>query len=157
MSQGNPTDHEAFVYASQYILTGDQTKSFRAAFPNTKAKPEIVWSKASVFHGFGKVQERIKSLNDDQAKKDKEVFDISVEKLKKVLFDVMHQGLDPVDGKAQLSAVVSAVTEVNRMNGNHAAVKSEQTGPDGGPIKTENKVTWNVQPVKAIDKDESDA
>ena len=37
----------------------------------------------------------------------------------------------PTDPKA----VVSALSEINRMNGNHAPVKSELSGPNGGPLE----------------------
>ncbi len=62
MSQANPTDAETDAYAGHYVLHGDQSKAFRVAFPDSKAKPEAIHAKASAFHKINKVQLRIDEL-----------------------------------------------------------------------------------------------
>ena len=63
MSQSNPTKSEIDKYSSHYVLHGDQTASFRVAFPKSKAKPETTHEAASRFHSKCKVQTRIKELS----------------------------------------------------------------------------------------------
>ena len=71
-----------------------------------------------------KVRSRLAEMQTEQAERDEIEFDLSVSELKETLKRVMDTGLSGDDtGKLNLSAVVSAVSEVNRMNGNHAAAK----------------------------------
>jgi len=63
MSQSNPTKSEIDKYASHYVLHGDQSSSFRIAFPKSKAKAETIHEAASRFHSKNKVQTRIKELS----------------------------------------------------------------------------------------------
>lgn len=63
MSQSNPTDVELDAYCGNYVLYGDQSRAFRVAFPDSKAKPESVHEVASRFHSIVKVQSRIKELS----------------------------------------------------------------------------------------------
>ena len=60
MSQGNPTDHEIDVYATEYVLNNDQTAAWRKAYPDSKASDGVVWTKASLMHKRDKVQKRIR-------------------------------------------------------------------------------------------------
>lgn len=142
MSQANPTDHEADVYAAEYVLTGDQSKAFRKAFPNSNAKPEVLWSKASTLFKNGKVQERIGKLQKEQAEKDKKEFDLSAEQIKKMLVETFQASIkEKVDRYGNAvpnapAAAVSALAEINRMNGNHASTKTEITNPDGSLTPT---------------------
>ncbi len=62
MSQSNPTDHEATRYAESYVLYGNQSRAFRNAFPQCKAKADSVHVKASNMHRIDKVQLRIEEL-----------------------------------------------------------------------------------------------
>lgn len=59
MSQQKPTEVEADIYARNYVEHGDQTRAFRATFPNSKAKQESLHQKASAFHKIVEVQSRI--------------------------------------------------------------------------------------------------
>lgn len=63
MSQANPTDIECTKYAENYVLYGDQSRAFRAAFPDSKATPESINVKAVEFHKIVKVQLRIAELH----------------------------------------------------------------------------------------------
>ena len=62
MSQGRPTDSETDKYSGSYVLYGCQSTAFRAAFPKSKAKAEVIHISASKFHGLAKVQLRIAEL-----------------------------------------------------------------------------------------------
>ena len=125
MSQSTPTDHEVDVYAGEFVLTGDKSKSWRKTFPNSKAKQDVIWTNAQKMHNFTQVLARIGELQGEIAQKDAEEFDMSVAELKEKLRDVMEAGMElDSSGKRQgLGAVTSAISEVNRMNGNHAAQK----------------------------------
>jgi hypothetical protein len=137
VSQSRPTDPEANAYAESYVLYGDQSKAWRIAFPSSKAKPKAVHEKASTFHRIEKVQQRIKEIRQTLKIQAEEKFQISSEQLQKTLAMVMKKGLaEKIDAQGNkvahaLPAVVSAVGEINKMNGNHAAVKSDLTSSDG--------------------------
>ena len=62
MSQANPTESEIDIYAGNYVLHGDQSASFRIAFPKSKAKAETIHTAASLFHDLPKVYQRIEEL-----------------------------------------------------------------------------------------------
>ena len=83
MSQRSPTDNEAFILASEYIQHGDKTKSFRVAFPNSKANHKSQQERASKSFDTAKVRSRIKSLQKLSKKNSEEEFTMSVSKLKK--------------------------------------------------------------------------
>jgi hypothetical protein len=89
MSQGNPTQHEIDIYAGEFVLTGDKSKSWRKTFPNSKAKNNIVWSNACKMHSIAKVLERVIELQAETAKKDAVEFDLSATELKGYLKRVM--------------------------------------------------------------------
>lgn len=142
MSQGNPTQHEIDTYCAEWILNGgDQSKAWRKAYPNSDMNDDGVWVSASRMHKMPKVQLRLAEMQAAQAEKDAADFDMSAHQLKEVLKKVMDAGLSgKVDSEgnsapANLSATVSAVSEFNRMSGNHAATKSEITGKNGGAIE----------------------
>ena len=138
MSQSSPTQHEIDVYAGEFVMGGDKTKAWRKAFPISKAKPEAAHVAAQRMHNRSKVLLRIDELRVKTAEKDAVEFDMSVSQLKETLSRVMAAGLEQDDsGKYQgLGAANGAVSEFNRMCGNHAATKTELTGKDGGAIET---------------------
>ena len=65
MAQANPTDVEATKYAESFILYGDKTRAFRAAFPDSKAAKESQNVKAVDLHNTVKVQLRIEELREN--------------------------------------------------------------------------------------------
>ena len=137
MSQSRPTEYEANAYAESYVLYGDQSRAFRCAFPNSKGKPHSTHTKASKFHPLVDVQSRIEELRLTIKEQAEDKFNLSVEFLQRTLATVIEKGLENKDDALgnevphAVPAVVSAVTEVNKMNGNHAAVKSDLTSSDG--------------------------
>lgn len=141
MSQQNPTDVEATTYAESYILYGDQTRAFRSTFPDAKCNQKVANEKASGLHKTTKVVERIKDLRVIAKRMAEDEFKISAADLQKTLALVIKKGLgDKTDAQQNtvaqnLPAVVSAVGEVNRMNGNHAPTKLGIGGDPGNPIR----------------------
>ncbi|WP_428613354.1 terminase small subunit [Pseudoalteromonas sp.] len=79
MSQANPTQAEIDKYAGHYVLYGDQSKAFRHAFPDSKAKAETIHTKASLLHDQEKVQQRIKELSIAAAEKADKEFKLDAE------------------------------------------------------------------------------
>jgi len=145
MSQMRPTDVEADTYAKDFIVNGDQTRAFRAVFPDTTALPATVHSKASTFHKCEKVQKRIKTLRDKLLAQSEEEFGLSVSKIKSMLAQAANLGLEIKNDAlgnsipVSIAGTVSALSEINRMDGNHAAVKHLIGGdPDAEPITTKN-------------------
>ena len=140
MSHRRPTRHEIDAYCAEWILNGgDQSKAWRKAYPNSDAANDTLRVKACRMHKMDNVRIVLAQMQAAQAEKDEEEFDLSVSALKRTLKSVMDAGLSgKVDSEgnsspSNLSAVVSAVGEVNRMNGNHAA--SKIAGHDGGAIE----------------------
>ena len=122
MSQRNPTDEEATKLASEYIQHGDQTRAFRAAFPDSKATDKTISERASKTFDLSKVRTRIEQLQTISKKNSEEEFTMSVAELKKVLATVIKKTIK-LDGN--MSAAVSAVREFNSMDGNHAVEKRQ--------------------------------
>jgi hypothetical protein len=137
MSQSRPTDAQATAYAENYVLYGDQSRAFRVAFPGSKGKPESIHQKASVFHKLVKVQSMIAELRVVMQKQSEEEFCITVSTLKESLVKAIKRGLDDkVDQQGNqvpisIPGAVSAIAEINKMDGNHAAVKSDLSSSDG--------------------------
>ena len=142
MSQGNPTQHEIDTYAGEFVLTGNKTASWRKAYPNSKAKNEAVHVSAQKMHNLAKVLVRIGELQAETAEQDAEEFDLSVSQLKKYLSQVIDAGLeiDSLGKRGGLTAVTGAIAELNRMNGNHAATKSEVKVTDVTPEQRKNRI-----------------
>lgn len=166
MSQSRPTDAQATAYAESYVLYGDQSRAFRVAFPGSKAKAEAVHARASTLHRVGKVQVRIEELNEMAKKQAEEKFCITTESLQRTLSEVMDAGLkskkvvrtdeegneyiDDTETAQNLSAVVSAVSEVNKMNGNHAATRLALGGDPENPMQV---VTMSPEQYKQARKE----
>ena len=133
MSQSTPTDHDIEVYTSSFILVDDQSGAWRKTYPNSKASDKVVWEKASRFHKLDKVQARIRQKQDEIARSDAKDFDISYEAQVSRCLKILELGTKPKydkDGNEvaqNLSAAQSAINELNKMAGHHAAAKHEVT------------------------------
>ena len=143
MSQNSPTDMEANCYAEEWVLYGDRTRAWRKTFPNSKATEKSHHEKASVFHKIVKVQTRIKELQSILKEQSEEEFTLSTGELKKLLATAIQKGLkDRTDAHGNkvpvsVSGAVSAIAEINKMDGNHAVTKVALGGdPDAPPIET---------------------
>ena len=63
MSFGKPTEVQAIKYAESFVLYGDKTRAIRAAFPDSKATPSSLSTKAIDFHKLVNVQLMIDLLH----------------------------------------------------------------------------------------------
>ena len=155
MSQGNPTDLEIDRFAEAIVLHGStQTDAFRAAFPDSKAKPETINRKAVDVFRLDKVQARIEDLRQQSRDEFQKHFGATVEWKTKMLMKAVELGYSVrVDDKGNeipngIGAAVSAIAEMNRMSGDHAAikqdVKNDITGSPG---------VWQLELVDSTKKD----
>lgn len=137
MSQTDPTQQECNRYARAWMEKNDMTRSWRAAFPESKAKDKSANERASVFHKHIKIQSRIDQLEQASKKQSEEEFLVSVSDLKKMLVTCYKKGVTDKKDKdgnktpVNLTASVSAITELNKMDGNHATKKIDLTNSDG--------------------------
>lgn len=88
MTQTVPTDAEATAYAENYTLYGNQSRAFRAAFPDSRAAQETIHVKASIFHAINKVQIRVSEVADQIAKQAKEEFKLDIHYVAKRLAEI---------------------------------------------------------------------
>ena len=120
------TDRERRA-ADHYILYGVKSDAYRHAYSTENMKEETVHRETAVVFGRPRVQMYILERQRGQAKE----FDMQVHEIKKILAGVAARCLKdktdmmgnkvPIDPKA----VVQAMSEINRMNGNHAPIKNQ--------------------------------
>ena len=133
MSQTNPTSFQINAYAESYVLYGDQSRAWRVTFSDSKAKPDSVNQRASKFHSIVKVQSRIEGIRQRLSKQSEVEFDISVSDLKRMLVIAAQGGLKKkVDAQKNevlnnIAGAVSAIAEINRMDGNHNPIETINT------------------------------
>lgn len=136
MSQRNPTDQEANDYAVSWLLKNCESTAFRAAFPDTNAKPTTINSKASLFHKLGKIRERIEELEAVAKKNHEKEFAFTAEGIEDMLMRAARIGMRKKKDKyndelpINLNASVSALQEINHMRGHHAKTRSELSFED---------------------------
>jgi len=139
MSLRKPTKPQVNRYAESFVLYGDKSKALLAAFPKTSMSSGTLNTAASAYHKLLQVCCRVEELQNIAKTSGEDEFDLSVGQLKKTLSEVMEKGLGVEAAKGSkgsppnLGAVVSAVAELNRMDGNHAAVKHAIGGADDLP------------------------
>lgn len=105
MSQSRPTDHEADAYAQSYVLYGDQSRAFRAAFPRSTAKPKSIHERASKFHLITKVQSRLAELAPKLAEVAEERFKIDAEYVMRRIVEIDQMDVSDIfndDGSIKL-------------------------------------------------------
>jgi hypothetical protein len=138
MSQANPSDAEIDAYAKSWVSVKNcQSTAWRAAFPDSKAAPETVHARASLMHKQHKVQIRIAEYQKLSREQSEEEFAVSVADIKKRLLEAADLGAK-IKKDAQgnsvphsIQGLVSALAEINKMDGNHAATKTDLTNSDG--------------------------
>jgi hypothetical protein len=131
MSQANPTQKEVEDYAQAYVLgdaKGDQSKSWRTAFPKSKASENSVWQLASKFHSIIEVQSRIKELSTSAQERAVDKFNVTVDSLICELEEVRGAAL----AAGQYSPSVSAIMGKAKLAGLDVD-KVEISGADMSP------------------------
>jgi len=133
VSQTRPTNAEVTCLAAEFVIHGSQVKAWRKTYPTSKAKKDTKHQKASVVFSLAKVKKRIEQLEKLSKTNSEEEFTMSVSQIKKVLATAIQKGIkDKIDAQGNhiahnLSAAVSAASELNRMDGNHAPAKTDLT------------------------------
>lgn len=155
MSQRTPTEVEINKYSESFVLYGDQSRAWRATFPDAKCQPENVYTKASLMHGMAKVGQRIDEIRSKLKKQTEEEFSITTSDLKKMLVIAAQGGLvKRIDAQQNnvlnnISGAVSAISEINRMDGNHYQYKSdEENKGNAQPLVINFEVAPAIKEVK---------
>lgn len=131
MSVRKPSQKQIDAFAVEFIQSNDRSKSFYAAFPDTKASPKTVQENACKIAKMPKVRTRIEKLRAELSKQTEVEFKISVQDLKQRLIDIANAGCELKTDKEgnqvpiNLTAATAAIAELNRMDGNHAATKQK--------------------------------
>ena len=153
MSQAKPTDAQIDAYASHYVIHGVQAEAWRVAFPDNKAKPETQHVKASEFHSLDKVQRRVEELRQIARRQSERDFGIDSRRVKQMLTWIANRGIADAAGSMDdagrlphdMAASIRALTEINKMDGNHAATKVALGGdPDAPPMEMDVRVTRKI-------------
>lgn len=144
MSQANPTDIEADLYANNFIKFGDKTKALKSAFPNSTANQNTSNKQASLFHNLPKIPPRIKVLQEQAEEIAKKEYKWSVTQRLDDLMEIKERGMELDMGAPGLSVAVKAVNEANKMLGGHDPEKKDITS---GGDKINN---WIIQPVEKV-------
>lgn len=157
--KGEITPERIEAFARSYVLgSNSQAQAWRDAHPNSKAKDESVHVAATRFAADPRVKLRIKELEIESRKQSEEEFKVTAAQKKQALLSIITQAallkadltpkdLQDPDIKPQYSAAVAAIAELNRMDGDHAAIKQEvKNNITGSPG------VWQVELVKPKDK-----
>lgn len=125
-------------FAQFYALEGRASPAYRHAYSTANCVAATVASNAQQVLNRVHVQLRIfelQSLKDD-------AFKITARKKKMFLLKIIETQLQTVGEeddqiiRGDLKAAISAISELNKMDGHLAASKKEITGKDGSPIET---------------------
>jgi len=150
MSQRRPTVVEIERFAKAIVLDGKtQADAFRAAFPDSTAKPETAQRNAVLLASLPSVRTRIEELKQQAKEEFQKHFGATLEWKTRMLMKAVELGYSVrIDDKGNeipngISAAVSAISELNRMSGDHAPTKSELSGRNGAPIETDNQ--WTIK------------
>lgn len=126
MSQLNPSHEQANTYAAAWIKKDHMQEAFDAAFPDSTANKQSRMEKASRLHKHPKIKEAIKKLQAAAQRSAERKIGFTVDKLKEKLVKAINLGLKlkkDIHGNKvphSISGAVSAISEYNRMEGNHA-------------------------------------
>lgn len=114
-------------FAQQYVLTGNASEAFRQSYDSKNMKSETVTEKASRLLKQYNISTRVKELQKEQIK----AFTVSAEDKKKVLWDLIVTCAETDDESNKIknpNAVISAISELNKMDGDLAAIKTQLSG-----------------------------
>ena len=144
MSQSKPTNEQANTYAQAFIKHGNQTKAFKAAFPNSTATQNSSFQKASNLHKTVKVQSSILELQKEAEAIAKDEFKWEANERLKTLKSICDDGMASKNDMIGHGVAIRAISEANKMTGEHAAEKKDFTS---GGEKLNN---WIIHPVEKV-------
>lgn len=114
-------------FCQQYILTGNASEAYRQAYSTANMKPEAIKVNASKLLKSTNVALTIESLREETKKE----FTVSAEQKRRMLYElaINCSQVSPESGKpVNPTATVSAIAELNKMDGDLAAIKTELKG-----------------------------
>ncbi len=157
MSQRRPTDSELTAYASELVNYGVQTRAWRKAFPRSTVDEKRACGNASTFHKLPSVRRACAEMERRASLALEREFDISASDIRKRLVDAADSGAERrTDAQGNIVPIniagsVSALSEINRMNGNHAATKTEHSGTVAVTELTDNQLNSRIARLLAGD------
>jgi phage terminase small subunit len=133
-------DPKKEIACKEYVLNGgDRYKAYRKAYPHSvKWKDKTVWSRASELFADGEVQGRVEELQAKAREIAETKLNITFEQKQRWLKSVIERSLqheqardeegNPIGAfKFNAAAFISAINELNKMDGDHAASKVDMT------------------------------
>ncbi len=114
-------------FCQQYILTGSYTEAYRRAYDTSKMKVGTIQTNAKNLAKKNPIAIRISELQEEGKKE----FTVSAEQKRKMLYELALScsQVSPETGKpVNPGATVSAIAELNKMDGDLAAIKTELKG-----------------------------
>lgn len=115
------------AFAQAYVKTGSLIQAYRSAY-NTKSSDDAVKANAAKVLKNTTVALRVSELQEKAKKVADKKFEITAEIKMGYLLKVVEAGLESFDESGKpfnLSAVTSAIAELNKMAGDHAPTKTE--------------------------------
>ena len=128
-------------FSLKFIECGNASEAYRHAYNAGRMKQEVIAVKACELLKNGNVAVRVETLRAEAQERTQ----ITVEDKKLWLKEVIERSLNHVEvknhegegtGEYRFGAgdVIRAVNELNKMDGDHSAVKNEHTGANGEPL-----------------------
>lgn len=140
------TDAEVEAFSQEYAISGDCNRAYLVAKPNTKAKPDSLYSMASRMAKLPEVVQRVSELKSQAKVKAESRFAITVEQRLKWLRDIVNSGIatyhDQLGNKRRenLAAARAAIATMNDMLG---------VDDSGGETSQPLSITFNIVAPKA--------
>lgn len=130
-------------FCAEYVKCGNAAEAYRSAYKCEKMKPESVWSLASRLMSNVKVMSRVQELRDAAAKEAQVTLEGHLNKLAELRDMAIEDG--------QFSAAITAEVSRGKAAGLYTdKVKTEVSGPSGGPLSSEILVRF-VEPERHDD------
>lgn len=124
------------AFAQAYLETGNASEAYRRAYDvSPESKPNTVEKRACELLKNGKVSGRVAELQERARKR----HDINVD----TITEMLKEDRELARTNGQTGAAVTAVMGMAKLHG-LLVDKSEQSGPNGGPVETHTKVEWVV-------------
>lgn len=111
-------------FCQQYILTGSYTEAYRRAYDTSKMKIGTIQTNAKNLAKNNPITIRIEELREEGKKE----FTVSAEQKRRMLYELALScsQVSPETGKpVNPGATVSAIAELNKMDGDLAAIKTD--------------------------------
>ena len=126
-AKSKPLTEKQEKFCREFIKTGNATEAYKLSYSTKNTSDKTINENACRLKKDSKIAARIEQLQSEV----KKVFEISVEEKKKILQKVIEESFKAhydAQGNAKpldVKAAIAAVSELNRMDGDHAAIKTD--------------------------------